>query len=73
MELEISINKFDYQTPENIQKLLTLEGIVKKFEHYYIEIETLEDLDKVIRNIWKVFGAVDVKIQTDPLELFIDW
>lgn len=73
MEVEVSINRFEKRTLDNNAKLLSLKHIKVCGEYYYFEIETLEDLDRILTDIWKVFGDVDVIIQPNPLELFIDF
>lgn len=76
MKIPITFNKTEWETFENIQKLLLIDNVKDcDFEgvHYCLEIESLQELNKFLIDLDKVFDYPTTIISGDDLEIFIDF
>lgn len=78
MRIPIGFNYRNDQTPENVQKLLSVEGI-KEFDYeeqfaiadFYFEVDSIEELDKIAVKIDDLFPNAGLVLAPGNLEIFI--
>lgn len=78
MRIPIGFNYRNDQTPENVQKLLSVEGVKKVdyedqfvFSDFYFEADSIEELDKIAVKIDDLFPNAGLVLAPGNLEIFI--